>query len=117
MTFFDQKLRPLNIILCICANNILTVFVQCTDSNLAYVDEHRWPPLSYEQAMEQYRKKYLEEDEDTTGDPHSSREGGEEDSDEGLGGAGGKKSSTEQNTHTHKRTMKLPATRERCKVM
>ena len=33
------------------------------DDNLAYVTEHRWPPLSYEQAMEQYRREYLENEE------------------------------------------------------
>ena len=27
------------------------------------MNKHRWPPLSYEQAMEEYRRKYLEEDE------------------------------------------------------
>ena len=25
-----------------------------------YVKEHRWPPLSYEQAMEEHHKKYLD---------------------------------------------------------
>ena len=27
-----------------------------------HINQHRWPPLSYEQAMEDYKKKYLEED-------------------------------------------------------
>ena len=29
--------------------------------NLDYVNKHRWPPLSYVQAMEEYREKYAEE--------------------------------------------------------
>ena len=33
-----------------------------TGDNLDHVTSHRWPPLSYEQAMEEYRKKYLEEE-------------------------------------------------------
>ena len=39
-------------------------FCQLSDSNLDYVREHRWPPLSYETAMEEYRKKYLDTEED-----------------------------------------------------
>lgn len=31
---------------------------QLTGDNLSYIQEHRWPPLSYERAMEEYRKKY-----------------------------------------------------------
>lgn len=26
------------------------------------MNEHRWPPLSYEQAMEKYRREYLEDE-------------------------------------------------------
>ena len=33
-----------------------------------YINQHRWPPLSYEQAMEEYRKKYLEEESDESGE-------------------------------------------------
>ena len=38
-------------------------FSKLTGENLEYINEHRWPPLSYEQAMEEYRSKYLAEDE------------------------------------------------------
>lgn len=30
-------------------------------ANLDHVREHMWPPTSYEEAMEEYRKKYLED--------------------------------------------------------
>lgn len=33
-------------------------FALLTGDNLAYVNRHRWPPLSYEKAMEEYREKY-----------------------------------------------------------
>ena len=36
-------------------------FSKLTGENLEYINEHRWPPLSYEQAMEEYRSKYLAE--------------------------------------------------------
>ena len=31
--------------------------------NLDYVNDHRWPPLSYEKAIEEYRQKYEGEEE------------------------------------------------------
>lgn len=31
------------------------------DENLDHVTSHRWPPTSYEQAMEEYTKMYVEE--------------------------------------------------------
>ena len=35
------------------------------DENLDHVTTHRWPPVSYEQEMEEYRSKYIEyEDEE-----------------------------------------------------
>ena len=84
---------------------ILFWFISLKDSNLAYVEEHRWPPLSYEQAMEQYQQQYLE-------DEGNSMEGseGEQEGTEG-GQRGGKKSGASR------RTVKLTANRERCKVM
>ena len=76
-----------------------------TDDNLAYVNEHRWPPLSYEVAMEEYRKKYLEDDE--------LGETGSGSSDEGVGERernGGHKG-------TVAKTMRSRARKEKCKVM
>ena len=44
-----------------------------------YINQHRWPPLSYEQAMEEYRKKYLEEESDESEENNESEgEGGSE---------------------------------------
>lgn len=57
------------------------------------MSKHRWPPLSYEQAMEDYRKKYLE-DEDL------------EEGDEGEGRSSG-----------HKKSDKRTKIREKCRVM
>ena len=52
-------------------------FSHLTGDNMEYVDQHRWPPLSYEQAMEEYRKKYLEEDSDDSEENNDSEgEGG-----------------------------------------
>ena len=76
-----------------------------TDDNLAYVNEHRWPPLSYEVAMEEYRKKYLEDDE--------LGETGSGSSDEGVGERernGGHKG-------TVAKTMRSRARKEKCKLM
>ena len=39
-------------------------FSKLTGENLDYINQHRWPPLSYEQAMEDYKKKYLVEEDD-----------------------------------------------------
>ena len=58
---------------------------------MAYINQHRWPPLSYEQAMEEYRKKYLEEESDeSAGDSENNESEGEGGSDsEGGAGDGG----------------------------
>ena len=40
-------------------------FSRLEEDNRKYVDEHRWPPLSYYAAMEEYKAKYgdlMEED-------------------------------------------------------
>ena len=34
-------------------------FQRLSGSNLDYVQEHRWPPLSHEAAVEEYQRKYL----------------------------------------------------------
>ena len=41
----------------------MSVYLLLTGDNLSYVNEHRWPPLSYEQAIEQYRREYLDSEE------------------------------------------------------
>jgi hypothetical protein len=56
-------------------------FSQLVGDNMDYISQHRWPPLSYEQAMEEYRKKYLEEESD------ESAEDSEKDESEGEGGS------------------------------
>ena len=33
-------------------------FSRLEEDNRKYVDEHRWPPLSYYTAMEEYKAKY-----------------------------------------------------------
>ena len=43
-------------------------FPQLTGDIIYYINQHRWSPLSYEQAMEEYRKKYLEEESDESGE-------------------------------------------------
>ena len=60
-----------------------------------YINQHRWPPLSYEQAMEEYRKKYLEEERDESGEENneSEGEGGSEGDAAGSGEGGEGKSS------------------------
>lgn len=73
------------------------------DENLAYVNEHRWPPLSYEQAMEEYRKKYLEDEEET-----GLGSGEESDDDTGKKERRGEHKGTSVKTKTRK---------EKCKVM
>ena len=63
-------------------------FSKLTGENLEYINEHRWPPLSYEQAMEEYRSKYLaEEDEhhDLGGKAGASTSGDQGDSDHDTG--------------------------------
>ena len=58
-------------------------FSELTGDNMDYINQHRWPPLSYEQAMEEYRKKYpnKESDEAAAEDGVCEGEGGgEEDS-------------------------------------
>ena len=37
-------------------------FSMLQDENLDHVTTHRWPPVSYEQEMQEYRIKYLEEE-------------------------------------------------------
>ena len=48
-------------------------FSRLEEDNMKYVDEHRWPPLSYYAAMEEYKAKYgdlMEEDVlESTGGP------------------------------------------------
>ena len=65
-------------------------FSQLVGDNMAYINQHRWPPLSYEQAMEEYKKKYLEEESDESAEDsennESEGEGGRDS--EGLGSAG-----------------------------
>lgn len=51
------------------SSNFLAYFEQDSfsmleDKNLDHVTTHRWPPVSYEQEMEEYHKKYLEEEEE-----------------------------------------------------
>ena len=53
---------------------------------MEYINQHRWPPLSYEQAMEEYRKKYLEEESDESAEEDNESEG--EGGREGDGGSG-----------------------------
>ena len=35
-------------------------FAQLEGDNLSHVQEHRWPPLSYETAMDEYKRNYLD---------------------------------------------------------
>ncbi len=42
-------------------------FAQLEVDNLSYVQEHRWPPLSYETAMDEYKRKYLDTEEEELG--------------------------------------------------
>ena len=41
-------------------------FKKLTGENLSYVKEHRWPPLSYTDAMEEWKEKYGGEDNNTS---------------------------------------------------
>ena len=34
------------------------------DENLDHVTTHRWPPVSYEQEMEEYRSKYIDDEDE-----------------------------------------------------
>ena len=67
-------------------------FSQLVGDDMDYVNQHWWPLLSYEQAMEEYRKKYLEEESDAESGEENSwseREGGSEgDAGSGEGGEG-----------------------------
>ena len=76
---------------------------QFSGANLSHVEEHRWPPLSYEQAMEKYRRDYLESDEEEE----------EMEKSEGHNGKGG---AVAKRTGGGK-TVKSLGGRERCKVM
>ena len=69
-----------------------------------YVQEHRWPPLSYEQAMEEYRKKYVD-------DGESEEQGGESEGD-GERSVKGRESTVGGGSGKLKNIR-----RERCKVM
>ena len=42
-------------------------FLQLGEDNLSYVEEHRWPPLSYETAMNEYKTKYLDTEGEESG--------------------------------------------------
>ena len=69
-----------------------------------YINQHQWPPLSYEQAMEEYRKKYLEEaesDESGEEDNELEREGGREG---GTSAEGGQRKSSGYNEKRKLRT-------------
>ncbi|XP_064392713.1 rho-related protein racA-like isoform X2 [Halichondria panicea] len=44
-------------------------FLQLGEDNLSYVEEHRWPPLSYETAMNEYKTKYLDTEGEESGNP------------------------------------------------
>ena len=78
---------------------------------MSYVNEHRWPPLSYEQAMDEYRRKYMEEE----GEEEENEREGERDSGEEQGeslsreGRRGRQAEEASANSKHKR--------ERCKVM
>ena len=63
-------------------------FSQLEGDNVDYINQHRWPPLSYEQAMEEYRKKYLEEESDESVEEDNESEGEGEGGSEGDGGGG-----------------------------
>ena len=92
-----------------CHHSEIPYILSCTPptgDNLAHVNEHRWPPLSYEVAMEEYRKKYLEEDE--SGEVESGS-GGDRDEGEGERNNGHK--------GTVAKTMKSRARKEKCKIM
>ena len=73
------------------------------------MNEHRWPPLSYEQAMEEYRKKYMD-DEDS--DEQGGGSGGESDEGEGKTGSGGLEGASRKT-----KTLKSSGRKEKCKVM
>ena len=62
-----------------------------------HINQHRWPPLSYEQAMEEYRKKYLEEESDESGEENNESEGeGGSEGDAGTEGGEGKSRGVEK---------------------
>ena len=54
-------------------------FSKLTGDNLDYINQHRWPPLSYEQAMEDYKNKYLVEEEEIDGHELDEKSGASED--------------------------------------
>ena len=108
-------------------------FSQLVGDNMDYINQHRWPPLSYEQAMEEYRKKYLEEESDEeSGEENngSEEEGGSKgdagsrDSGEGKSGGVGKskirperKGSVAERKRTHKAAAARGRTNNKCRVM
>lgn len=77
-------------------------FSQLVGDNMDYINQHRWPPLSYEQAMEEYRKKYLEEESDESGEENneSEGEGGSE------GGAGSSEGGEGKSSGVEKRKLR-----------
>ena len=85
-------------------------FISTLGENLSHVEEHRWPPLSYELAMEQYRRDYLDQEEE-----EEEVEGGEE-REGGSRGEGDKGERVDVKKNRTK-TVKSVLGRERCKVM
>ena len=73
-------------------------FSHLTGENMGYINEHRWPPFSYEQAMEEYRKKYLEEESD-----ESAEEGRDTDDEDDSDGESKKEESGADTTTKKKR--------------
>ena len=69
-----------------------------------YVQEHCWPPLSYEQAMEEYRKKYVDDRES-------------EEQEEGCGGEGERIVKGRESVVGGGSVNLKSIRRERCKVM
>ncbi len=43
-------------------------YAQIEGDNLTHVQEHRWPPLSYETAMDEYKSKYLDTEGEESGE-------------------------------------------------
>jgi hypothetical protein len=58
-------------------------FSQLVGDNVDYINQHRWPPLSYEQAMEEESDESAEDSENSEGEEGSGSVGG------GDGGEGG----------------------------
>ena len=69
------------------------------------MEEHRWPPLSYELAMEKYRRDYLEQE--------------EEEEEEEVEGEAGSRNENDKRVRDGKRSRRFKTVRgrERCRVM